>query len=167
MLAADTLCAGLPALLDSVSASLAEARPMGLGVVRAGRDDRALLVYVDAFGSTGYFPRTADLPAAFRPRTSGRLDVTPEPLERNPTGLVESRLMHSGIAGDFPRPGLAQITTLPIAGSDPPAILVFALGSPRVLPDSDIACLEGFGAQVRELCERTESDREELERLRR
>ena len=55
MRAADTLCAGLPALLDSVAASLPHVRPTGLGVVCTARDDRALLVYADAFGSTAYF----------------------------------------------------------------------------------------------------------------
>src|SRR5262245_66406142 len=130
MLAADTLCAGLPALLDTVSAWLPEACPMGLGVVRAGRDDRALLVYADAFGSSGYFPRVVELPEAFRPRAAGTLHVPPEDLERNPTGLVESRLMHVGFAVDFTRSRrLVAVVALLVPGAGPPAVLVRGFGS--------------------------------------
>lgn len=168
MRAADTLCAGLPALLDSVAASLPHVRPTGLGVVCTARDDRALLVYADAFGSTAYFPRLVELPEAFRPRLAGIRFVSPDDLERNPAGLVESRLMHVGIGVEFTRPPrLEQILTLPVAGSTPSAILVGGFESPRGLSDADLTSLESVGPEVRELCERTESAQEELERLRR
>jgi hypothetical protein len=76
--------------------------------------------------------------------------------------------MHIGFAVEFTRSHrLAQILTLPVAGADPPAVLVAGFGSPRGLSDGDMARLDSLGPAVRELCERTESDREELERLRR
>src|SRR5262245_36118935 len=93
---ADVLCAGLPALLGAAGSALPDARPLGLGIVRADESSRALFVYVDAFGSTGYLPRAAELPAAFQPHVSKRMILTPEEFA-NPNGLVESRLFHAGV----------------------------------------------------------------------
>src|SRR5215510_2139716 len=124
MVAADAVCAGLPALFDEASRSLPDARLMGLGVVRDGEAGRAMLAYLDAFGSTVYCPNVADLPEPFRPRESGVRRVDPRDLSANPAGLVESRLLHAGISEEFTLPRrLQQIVTLPIAGGDAPAIL--------------------------------------------
>src|SRR5262245_9778652 len=95
-MSADALCAALPALLEEARTKLPEAQPMGIGVVRAADAGRVLFAYVDAFGSTGYLPRPAELPAAFRPRAAEILEVAPGDFASNPAGLVESRLLHAG-----------------------------------------------------------------------
>src|SRR5262245_46175270 len=116
MLAADRLCAGLPTLLDRASERLSELRPMGLGVLRAGHDNRSLLVYVDSFGSTAYLPRIDELPSVFRPGGSGPAHLNPDDLSSNPPGLIESRLLHIGSAPEYTRPhGLGQIYTCAVA----------------------------------------------------
>src|SRR5262249_28866627 len=139
-----------------------------LGVVRAGRDNRALLVYADSFGSTAYFPRIDELPGAFRPGVSGPAHLNPDDLSSHPSGLVESRLLHIGSRPEYTRPhGLGQIYTCTVAGSDPPTRLVISFGSKQRLNATEIAGVESIGAQVADLCERKESEREELERLRR
>src|SRR5262245_21937378 len=167
MKAADSLCAGLPGLLDAACASLADAHPLGLGLVRSAEAGRALFAYVDAFGSTGYLPRLADLPAAFRPRAAGRIDVTPADLSRNPTGIVESRLLHAGIADEFRDPyRLQQILTLPMPGS-PSALLIAGFGAKTRFTDTETARLDDLGPELRRLPARREPSVEELERFRR
>jgi len=136
--------------------------------VREARDRHALLVYVDAFGSTAYLPLITDLPEPFRPRVAGRVQLRAHDLSINPSGLIESRLLHVGSRPEYNRPhGVEQIYACAIAGSDPPARLVATLGSTTPLNASEIARVERLGALVCELCERKESERAELERLRR
>jgi transcriptional regulator with GAF, ATPase, and Fis domain len=168
MLVADILSAGMPTLLDEICASLPEARPTGLGVVRDARDHRALLVYADAFGSTAYLPLIIDLPDPFRPRASGRVQLSADDLSTNPSGLIESRLLHVASRPEYNQPReVEQIHVWPIAGSDPPARLVATFASKQGLDGAKIAAVERLGARVCDLCERKESEREELERLRR
>src|SRR5262245_50968378 len=177
MQSADTLCAGLPALLDAAGSALADARPLGLGVVLSvesgpGPTDvegpgQALFVYVDAFGSTAYLAGAEDLPAAFRPRASERVVIDPDELGKNPEGLVESRLLHTGLAEEYTRPRrLGQIVTLPIEGQ-PPSILVAGLATAQGLSASDTSRLERLGAEMRQQLSREETVSQELLRLRR
>jgi len=163
---ADVLCAGLPPLLDAAGSALSDARPIGLGVVRADESGRALFVYIDAFGSTGYLPRLRDLPPAFQPRASERLIQKPEEFA-NPDGLVESRLLHAGFPEEYTRPRrLRRIVTQPVV-SGIPSLLVVGFGTPETSNTHELACLDELGTQVRQLLARKESPGQELERLRR
>jgi transcriptional regulator with GAF, ATPase, and Fis domain len=161
------LCAGLPALLDAADAAVRDARPMGLGVVRDDLAGRALFVYVDALGSTVYVPIAADLSAAFRPRVSERVMVSPEELAANPTGLVESRLLPAGLESESMKPRrLQRIVTQPVV-SGVPSVLVVGFGAAGTLNAGERSYLDELGTQVRQLLARKESPGEELERLRR
>src|SRR5262245_9212361 len=107
------LCAGLPELLERTRADLPDLVLRGLGVVRMEDQDRVLFAYDDAFGAAGYLPRITDIPEAFRPGASGHCRIAASDLLRNPTGIVESRLMHSWYAEEVRLPlHLHQIHTL-------------------------------------------------------
>jgi transcriptional regulator with GAF, ATPase, and Fis domain len=166
---ADRLCAGLPTLLDAVSAKLAAMRPVGLGVVSAEADGQALFIYVDAYGSTGYLTRVDDLPAAFRPRSGGRQEVdAAASLSGNPAGLIESRLTQAGLPEEFDRPAaIARIATLPIDGAQAPALLVVTFAAANQLSAAWGARLDSIAAEADRLLHGVESAAEELERLRR
>jgi hypothetical protein len=131
MSTAEVLCAGLPALFDAASARLARMRLIGLGVVCAEPGDRALFVYLDAFGSTGYLTRADDLPVAFRSCSTGRREIDAAAcFSSHPGGLVESRLTQAQLPDRFERPArIERIVTLPIDTADPPAILAASLAS--------------------------------------
>src|SRR5262249_35546108 len=166
-MSAESLCAGLPALLDAACAALADAHPLGLGAVCADGSARTLLLYNDALGSTAYRPHEGDLPAAFRPRVSGRVVVMPEELEANPLGLVESRLLHAGLLDAHTKPRqLHRLVTQPIEGVEP-ALLVIGFGTPGSFSAGELSYLNELGEQVQNLLARRESPAEELERLRR
>ena len=168
MSAADALCAGLPALLDAACALLAPARPVGLGVVCAEPAGRALFVYADVFGCTGYRARVDELPLGFRPRGSGPIEIDAAGFAANPSGLVESRLTQPELPGQFERPPqIARILSLPIKAADPPAILTVSLGGALPLDATAAAHLEALAADAGRLLDRKESADEELERLRR
>src|SRR5262245_45522809 len=98
------ICAALPELLQQVDADLPDLHIQGLGFVQAADDGRALFAYDDAYGSAGYLPQLPDLPEAFRPRVSGHRLIGATDLLQNPTGLVESRLMHTWYAEEMRRP---------------------------------------------------------------
>jgi len=162
------LCARLPELLERTQADLPDLLVQGLGVVRIEGNDRALFAYNDAFGAAGYLPRIVDLPEVFRPRLSGQIGIAASDLLRNPTGLVESRLMHPWYAEEVRQPvRLQQVFTLPLPGAGPPAILVAGFSSERALRAPDIARFEATASVVVRLLDTHESPEEELERLRR
>ncbi len=165
---ADTLCAGLPARLDAVCAQLPAARPVGLGVVCAEPDGRALFMYADVFGCTGYRTRADDLPRAFRPRASGRMEVDAAGFYKDPSGLIESRLTQASLPDQFERPArIARVVTWPIAAGNPAAIMVAAFGRAAALDAQEAATLEAIGVTTGSLLHHEESPAEEIERLRR
>jgi transcriptional regulator with GAF, ATPase, and Fis domain len=163
---ADVLCAGLPELLDAASGSSQGAQLMGLGVVRAAESGTVLFAYVDAFGSTAYAARAVDLPAAFRPRASESHALTPGDFAANPAGLVESRLLHAGLAVEYTETRrLQRIVTVPVGGVVP-SLLVAGFGT-GAAHRSEATELAALGDRVKQLLMRKESPQEELERLRR
>src|SRR5262245_52519261 len=126
---ADVLCAGLPALLEAAGTALPDARPLGLGVVRAEPSGRVLFVYIDAFGSAAYRSSAGDLPAAFHPRAAERIVLAADELSAHQNGLVESRLLHTGLPGEYTAPlRLQRIVTQPVVAGVP-AILVVGFGT--------------------------------------
>jgi len=165
----DTLCAGLPALLDAASAALPALQLKSLGVVRAIDRDRALFTYRDDFGASGYVAPVADLPEAFRPRDSGLIPVLPATLAGNPKGLIESRLLLPTFPDEIREPRrLGQIVTLAVPLLEgPPTILIAGTGVGRAPDASENAHLETLASRVADLLGRRETQDEEIERLRR
>ena len=163
------LCAGLPALLDAASAALPALQLKGLGVVRAGEEGTALFTYRDDFGASGYAAPPLSLPEPFRPRASGVTAVSPSTLERNPTGLVESRLLLTTFPDEIREPRrLGQIVTMAVPKPGrPPTILIAGAGVERELQAAEMAQLETLASAIARLLEHRESRDEELERLRR
>src|SRR5262245_14972390 len=166
---ADTLCAGLPALLDAASAALPALQLKSFGVVRAIDRDRALFTYRDDFGASGYATPVADLPEAFRPRESGLVRVPPAALAGNPTGLIESRLLLPTFSDEIREPRrLGQIVTLAVPQPEgPPTMLIAGTGVERAPDTSESAHLEALASRVSDLLGRRETRDEEIERLRR
>src|SRR5262245_35975817 len=103
---------GVRALLGTASNFLPA---NGLGVVRRDSHDDVVLTYADAFGVTAYRAHENDLPAAFRPRPAGMHRSSAGDLAANPSGLVESRLLHTSFSDDIRRRhGPQQVFTLPV-----------------------------------------------------
>jgi transcriptional regulator with GAF, ATPase, and Fis domain len=169
MRTADVLCAGLPALFSAAAARLAGVHPLGLGVVSAEPQERALFVYFDAFGSTGYLTRQDELPAGFRVRSAGRQDVDASACFASaPVSLVESRLTQAELPDQFERPPrIGRIVTVPIGRDEGPAMLVASFGVADPLATTHLAQIESIAAETGRLLGRRESASGELERLRR
>src|SRR5688500_13711789 len=100
MSAADTLCANLPHLLHRTGSDLPGMLLRRLGFVQAHDDAHVLVGYIDAFGATCYSPMVSDILEPFRPRSNGQFHLRPVDLARNTAGLIESRLMHTGLADE-------------------------------------------------------------------
>ena len=165
---ADTLCAGLPALLDALSSDLPALRLRSLGVVRDDDGGGALFAYRDEFGSSVYGATLTALPETFSPRTARRLDVDPALLARNRDGLIESRLLMTGSHEGEQCEPLRHILTVPVPRvGDSRALLIVGVAAERTPASADLARIDTLASTIAGMLARRESRETELERLRR
>jgi len=147
MTGSDLLGDGVRMLLGSATQVLPA---LGLGVVRTDGPEHLEVVYVDALGATAYRARTDHVPAAFRPQPADLRRIAASELQANPAGLVESRVLQAGLAGDVAarRSAVQQVITLPAPRVDDAAILVIALGEADAPTSVQAAALESLAARV-------------------
>jgi transcriptional regulator with GAF, ATPase, and Fis domain len=161
------LCAGLPSVLETTAANLPDLPLRGIGVVQPDGADRALFTYADMFGATVYASAVADLPAAIRPGTAGTGRLTVRDLEANAHGLVESRLLSTGLSDDVRQMNrVEQVLAVPLEDGGG-ATLIAGIGDGRALSKEERGHLESVAAAAGRLLSPQETPEEELERLRR
>src|SRR5262245_16291020 len=155
------------ALADGVRVLLEEAADLlpvrGLGIVEEDAPEHAIFTYVDGFGATAYRCRLEGIPERLRPRDASRT-VTPIDLDANPTGLVETRILHPGHSEDIRREFVVY-QTVAVAVPDPACAATFlvAISEPGALTGDQISAIGRLAARVIDFLRRVESPDEERE----
>src|SRR5438067_1438384 len=135
----DLLCEGVRALLRSAAGCVPA---VGLGVVRRDGSAHLEVEYVDAYGATAYRAGGDAVAAAFRPGQTGHRRVEASELEAHAAGLVESRLLLTGLPDHVrTQPRVQCVVTLP-TGAAEPSVLFVALAAADALTASQIDALE-------------------------
>jgi GAF domain-containing protein len=89
-------------------------------------------------------------------------------LESNPLGLIESRLLHTGLPDDIrEESGVKEVITLPVAGTGGEVTLVVSLSEAVSGGEDQVAILDSIASRVVEFLQPPESRTSELELLRR
>ena len=162
----DLLGEGVRVLLGSATQVLPA---LGLGVVRNDGAEHLEVVYVDALGATAYRARGDEVRAGFRPRPTDLRRVARAELEANTAGLVESRVLNTGLPDHIHAQPSAvrQVVTLPASLVDEPALLVVALGAADALTAGQTSALESLAARVAEFIGPLSARYDEIDLLRR
>jgi len=160
----DLLCEGVRALLRSAAGCVPA---VGLGVVRRDGSAHLEVEYVDAYGATAYRAGGDAVAAAFRPGQTEHRRVEASELEAHAAGLVESRLLLTGLPDHVrTQPRVQCVVTLP-TGAAEPSVLFVALAAADALTASQIDALESLAACVPDYTRPLAAAYDEVDLLRR
>jgi transcriptional regulator with GAF, ATPase, and Fis domain len=161
-------------LCDVVTSLYRSARTVlplkGLGLVRLHSADRVVLTYLDGFGATEYRTEPGALPEAVLPTSDESRVIAVEQLETIPSGLLESRLLHSSFAPEVQDEcAVRELLALPVPGLEPSTVLLLGRAEAEPPSNAQHAYIDGLARSIVDLIERVETERRdnELQLLRR